>query len=256
MKKLLVPFLLALFPSISFGLGTQLEFSQLQVQLNGTPYTGLGQKTRELRRLDEELTFIEYTLGGKPRRLWDDDGLGVLFLYQRDISGRYFDNEIELNSKLPMPKEPLVYALDKLIAEYKAMEAEYKLKKGAGGEKALQKVTKILEKIQKVKNYVASDRFREVSDIQASGLEDLVNDLDSNHTYAVEVGEDQVKRNKLSELIAVGVPATIGEEDAMRCRDTIRIDWKKATAKFFSNSKKKSSQEVESAITGDQRSAD
>lgn len=245
-------------PLSSFGAGSALEFSSIQIQTAGTPYTGLGQMTRELRHTDEEASFIEYTLDGKKRRLWDDDGLGILFLYHRNIAAKVFDKEMTVDSKLPMPKEPLLYGLDKLATEFESMKKDYAQKSGKEAEKLKEKIENVLKKIQAVKKYVASDRFRQVSDLQASGLEDLINDLDSNHTYAVEVGNDQVKRGKLSDLIAKGVVEKIGDEFAGRCRDTITIDWKQATAKFFVNRKSNAqvSRTDEGESVGDQKKAD
>ncbi len=250
--------LTAFAPLSGFAGGAALEFSSIQVQTAGTPYTGLGQMTREIRHTDEEASFIEYTLDGMRRRLWDDDGLGILFLYQRNISAKVYDGEFDLDSKLPMPKEPLIYGLDKLLAEYKSMKKDYEKKSGDQAEKAKKKIDSLLTKIQSVRKYVASDRFRQVSDLQASGLEDLVNDLDSNHTYAVEVGNDKVKRGKLSDLIAKGVAEKIGDDSAGRCRDSIAIDWKLATSKFFANKKANAqvSRTDEDESIGDQKKAD
>ncbi len=220
---------LCLAPQYAFALGASIEVNKVQRKSAGEPYVGIGQRTRELRRVDSEVTFIEYQLNGESRRLWDDDGLGTLFLYQRSITSKYHNQELKLNSPLPMPKAPLVTALAKLEAEYEKLMKHWEEQKN---EEGLMQAKKNLERIRKVKTYVASNRFREVSDLENSGLESLINDLDSNHTYQLEVGDDKTKRNKLSHFLAQGSPATLSDGTAARCRDTIQMNWKAVTASY------------------------
>jgi hypothetical protein len=249
MKNVFFGVFAALLPITAFGLGASIEVQNIQMMPKGANYLGIDQKTREARKVKSDTVFLEYKINGESRRLWDDDGLAVLFLYHRDISAKVYNGDLKEDSKLPMPKQPLIDSLERLHAEYLALVKYYEDKSGDGSDFSAEttRAMELANRARKVKEYVASNRFKEVSDLRTSGFEALVNDAESNHTYMAEIGGDKNKRNRLSFFLAKGIPNEIGERMAAKCKDSIAMDWKKATKNFSAKGKKAGSAEEDAS---------
>lgn len=233
-------FLTTLIPGLAFGAGATLNFTSLQAMAPNTPYVGVGQVTREMRSTGKDpVTFIEFELNDKPRRLWDDDGFATLFLYQRALVSRAISDggkkknkadSITGESVLPKPTEPLVESINRLHAYYKKLkEEDVRVKEDP---EIAELYDDLIKRIGGVASYMKSSKFKQVKDVKESGLEALIADLESNHSYNVETDEDEMINDSIGSLIGDGIPRHIGDPIYARCFDEIALNWMAATKGF------------------------
>ncbi len=203
----------------AFALGAKVQVSNLSFRGAGSPHVRLGQMTREMATLPADSILVNYKINGADRVMVDDDGLATLYIYHRTLTGARFNDDITPDSPLPQPLTPLTRSLTLLKSVYEGVKAQDPAR-----------ISDIIARIDKVKKMLAS--ATKVSDLQTSGLESLINDLMSNHTYTVELGNDKSVRKTLDQLIGQGAPVSLTDQMAARCRDTIDMKWKSATNDF------------------------
>ncbi len=167
-------------------------------------------------------TYINYSIQGSPRKLTDDDGLATLFLIHRNAVQKVFLNEWTTDYPLEKPYTAIFKSLEML-------ENTYRNAAEATGDKqhtiAADRVRAIADKLR------AKDPIKLI-DLQSSGLESLINDSLSTHSYHVErLGKPSV-RGRLDELLLVDIPPSFSANMAPRCRDNPTLNWRSAVRDF------------------------
>ena len=167
-------------------------------------------------------TIINYAIGDRPRQLTDDEGLATLFLVHRNAVQRVLSGD--WTTDLPLEK-PYTAIFKSLVM----LENTYRQAAQASGSSAH---TAMADRIRAVADNLRSKDPIKVIDLQDSGLESLINDSLSTHSYHVDRGSEPATRGRLDELFLVDIPPSFSATMAPRCRDNPVLNWRSAVRGF------------------------